>query len=134
MAARPTPTQKAAREQLAEARGRTKQKKARDRRLYRIGTIMDAHGYDDPADVEAVMRTIGEVHAYLETPGAGPPQAWRQLPDAVPPTTDHPIIERLERPTPERTLLGSLHAEYLLATATGTIIAGLALRRLRRDG
>ncbi len=58
MTTRPTPEQKAAREQLAEARSRTQEKKIRNRRLYRVGEVMEAHGYEDPAEVEKLMRDI----------------------------------------------------------------------------
>ncbi len=58
MTTRPTPEQKAAREQFAEARSRTQEKKNRDRRQYRVGEVMEAHGYEDPAEVEKLMRDI----------------------------------------------------------------------------
>ncbi len=31
---------------------------------------MEVHGYEDPEDVRELMRTIGEAHAYIETPGS----------------------------------------------------------------
>ncbi len=58
MTTRPTPEQKAAREQLAENRRKTREKKIRDRRLYRVGEVMEAHGYEDPAEVEKLMRDV----------------------------------------------------------------------------
>ncbi len=58
MTTRPTAEQKATREQLAEARRRTQEKKIRNRRLYRVGEVMEAHGYQDPAEVEKLMRDI----------------------------------------------------------------------------
>ncbi len=66
MTTRPTAEQKATREQLAEARRRTREKKLRDRRLYRMGEVMEAQGYEEPEDVEALMRTIDEALAYGE--------------------------------------------------------------------
>ncbi len=66
MTTRPTAEQKAVREQLAEARRGTRERKVRDRRLYHVGEVMEAHGYEDPADVEALMRTIDEPLAYGE--------------------------------------------------------------------
>ncbi len=58
MTTRPTAEQKAAREQLAENRTKAREKKLRDRRLYRVGEVMEAHGYEDPAEVEKLMRDI----------------------------------------------------------------------------
>ena len=54
MTTRLTPEQKAARAQLAEARKRTQEKKLRDRRLYQVGEVMEAHGYTDPAETVLV--------------------------------------------------------------------------------
>ncbi len=63
------------RAQLAEARSRTQEKKIRDRRLYRVWEVMEVHGYEDPEDVRELMRTIGETHAYIETPGSPMPES-----------------------------------------------------------
>ncbi len=66
MTGRLAPEQKAAREQLAENRKRTREKKIRDRRLYRVGEVMEAYGYEESEDVEELMRTIDEALAYGE--------------------------------------------------------------------
>ncbi len=66
MTTRPTSEQKAAREQLAENRRKTREKKIRDRRLYRVGEVMEAYGYEESEDVEELMRTIDEALAYGE--------------------------------------------------------------------
>lgn len=36
---------------------------------------MEVHGYEDPEDVRELMRTIGETHAYIETPGSPMPES-----------------------------------------------------------
>lgn len=65
MTTRPTP-EKAAREQVAENRKKAREKKARDRRLYRVGQVMESHGYEDPEKVDELMKTIDETLAYAE--------------------------------------------------------------------
>ncbi len=52
---RSTPEQNTAREQLAENLTKAREKKARERRLYRVGEVMEAHGYEDPGEVEQLM-------------------------------------------------------------------------------
>ncbi len=66
MTTRPTLEQKATREQLAQNRKRNQEKKIRDRRLYRVGEVMEAHGYEDPKGVEELMKTVDETLAHTE--------------------------------------------------------------------
>ena len=55
---RPTPEQKAARQQLAEARRATLERKKRTRRLIQMGGVVAAYGFEEPAEVERVVRRV----------------------------------------------------------------------------
>jgi hypothetical protein len=55
---RPTEEQKAAREQLAEARRKKLERKRRTRRLIQMGGVLSAYGFDSPEQAEAVLRDL----------------------------------------------------------------------------
>jgi hypothetical protein len=54
----PTPEQLAAREELAEARRKTLERKKRTRRLIQVGGVMAAWGIDSPEQAEELMRAL----------------------------------------------------------------------------
>ena len=54
----PTPEQLAAREQLAQARRKTLERKKRTRRLIQVGGVMAAWGIDSPKQAEELMRAL----------------------------------------------------------------------------
>lgn len=55
---RPTPEQKAARQQLAEAREATLERKKRTRRLIQIGGTLDSYGITTPELADQLMQTL----------------------------------------------------------------------------
>ncbi len=76
---RPTPEQKAAREQLTEARRSTLERKKRTRRLIQMGGVLAAYGFETPEQAEAVMRDLvgDECHKLtLEAHGVKPTERW----------------------------------------------------------
>jgi muconolactone delta-isomerase len=54
----PTPEQLAAREELAEARRKTLERKKRTRQLIQVGGVMAAWGIDSPEQAEELMRAL----------------------------------------------------------------------------
>ena len=54
----PTEAQRAARRELAEARGRTLERKKRTRRLIEIGGTLDSYGVSTPEQAEELMRAV----------------------------------------------------------------------------
>ena len=76
---RPTPEQKAAREQLAEARRKKLERKKRTRRLIQMGGTLDSLGFDSPEQTEAVLRDLvaDERHRLpLEAHGVNRTDRW----------------------------------------------------------
>ncbi len=55
---RPTEEQKAAREQLAEARKKKLERKKRTRRLIQIGGTLDSFGVKTPEQADQLMQTL----------------------------------------------------------------------------
>ncbi len=55
---RPTEEQKAAREQLTEARARVLERKQRTRKLIQLGGVLAAYGFDSPEQVDLLMRAM----------------------------------------------------------------------------
>ncbi len=55
---RPTPEQKAARLQLAEARKATLERKKRTRNLIQMGGVLKAYGFDTEQQVDVLMRAM----------------------------------------------------------------------------
>lgn len=55
---KPSPEQKAAREQLAEARRVTLERKKRTRRLIQMGGVLAAYGFESPEQVERIVRAL----------------------------------------------------------------------------
>ncbi len=53
-----TPEQLAAREELAEARRKSLERKKRTRRLIQVGGVMAAWGIDSPEQAEELMRCL----------------------------------------------------------------------------
>ncbi len=76
---RPTPEQKAAREQLAEARKKKLERKKRTRRLIQIGGTLDSFGINTPEQADQLMREL-ITDAYdrllLESLGAQRTDKW----------------------------------------------------------
>lgn len=76
---RPTPEQKAARQQLAEARKATLDRKKRTRKLIQMGGVLVAFGFESPEQTEAVLRDLvaDEWHKLaLEAHGVEPTEQW----------------------------------------------------------
>ncbi len=76
---RPTPEQKAAREQLAEAKQSTLERKKRTRRLIQMGGVLAAYGFETPEQAESVMHDLvrDEWHKLtLEAHGVEPTERW----------------------------------------------------------
>ncbi len=76
---RPTPEQKAARAQLADARRRVLERKQRTRRLIQLGGVLDAWGIKDTQQVEPLLRaaTAGEGwRQWLQAQGVQPTDRW----------------------------------------------------------
>ncbi len=55
---RPTPEQKAAREQLTEARKKKLERKKRTRRLIQIGGTLDSFGVTNPEQADQLMQAL----------------------------------------------------------------------------
>ncbi len=55
---RPTPEQKAAREQIAEARKKKVERKKRTRRLIQIGGTLDSFGVKTPEQADLLMQAM----------------------------------------------------------------------------
>ncbi len=76
---RPTPEQTAAREQLAEARQSTLERKKRTRRLIQMGGVLAAYGFESPEQTEVVMKDLVEDEWHkltLEAHGVEPTERW----------------------------------------------------------
>ncbi len=55
---RPTPEQKAARAQLADARKRLLERKKRTRNLIQMGGVLKAYGFDTDQQADVLMRAM----------------------------------------------------------------------------
>ncbi len=76
---RPTEEQKAAREQLAEARKKKLERKKRTRRLIQIGGTLDSFGVKTPEQADQLMReliTDAYDRTLLESLGAHRTDKW----------------------------------------------------------
>ena len=76
---RPTPEQKAAREQLAEARRNVLERKKRTRRLIQIGGTLDSYGITTPELADELMRAIvrdEDSRQWLQERGVRPTERW----------------------------------------------------------
>ncbi|MDP9379990.1 MAG: DUF3847 domain-containing protein, partial [Chloroflexota bacterium] len=76
---RPTQEQKAAREQLAEARKQKLERKKRTPRLIQMGGVLAAYGFESPEQTEAVMKELVGDEWHKLTPeahGVEPTKRW----------------------------------------------------------
>jgi len=62
----PTPEQKAAREQLAEARRKVLERKRRTRRLIQMGGVLAAHGFESPEQADELMAALSRSEGWAE--------------------------------------------------------------------
>ena len=62
----PTTEQKRAREQLADARRKTLERKRRTRRLIQLGGVLAAHGFGSPEQVDDLMAALCRSEGWAE--------------------------------------------------------------------
>ena len=77
----PTPGQKAARAQLAEARRATLERKQRTRNLIQMGGVLASYGFESPDQVDELMRAMvgdGENRQWLIVHGVQHTERWHE--------------------------------------------------------